>query len=151
VPCVSHTNLLSTVKSLIAETQGRHVASQSASALLADSSLHTAPSGASDPHGLADVKLGIITAELAVAENAAVLLTGDSLPERALAFLSEEVLVLVREDRLVADLITAQARLPVPPPFYLAWVAGPSKTADIEQALVIGAHGPRNLMVLPYS
>jgi L-lactate dehydrogenase complex protein LldG len=28
------------------------------------------------------------------------------------------------------------------------FVCGPSKTADIEQSLVIGAHGPRSLVVL---
>ena len=33
---------------------------------------------------------------------------------------------------------------------YLTLITGPSKTADIEQTLVKGAHGPRRLVVLPF-
>jgi L-lactate dehydrogenase complex protein LldG len=107
-----------------------------------------APQGAAQPHSLADVELGILTAELAVAENAAVLLSSRSLPERALAFLSQHLVVLVPAAALVPDLVTAQARLPVPPPHHLTWMSGPSKTADIEQTLVVGAHGSRSLTVI---
>ena len=60
-------------------------------------------------------------------------------------------MVLVPATALVADLVTAQARLPVPPPHHLTWMSGPSKTADIEQTLVVGAHGSRSLTVIAYT
>ncbi|GDY14862.1 hypothetical protein LBMAG53_37400 [Planctomycetota bacterium] len=100
------------------------------------------------------VGLGILVAELACAENAAVLLSSRSLPERGLAFLAQRLLVLVPRDRLVADFITAQnqaaALLQAHSDHHLTWMSGPSKTADIEQCLVIGAHGARSLIVAAY-
>jgi L-lactate dehydrogenase complex protein LldG len=145
LPQVERAELGNAVRSVITKAAGRHRASSHAASLLGE-----IPESAAEPHAFSDVTLAIVTAELAVAENGAVLLGATTLPERALAWLAEEVLVLVSEGALVPDLVTAQGRLPVPPPHYLTWVAGPSKTADIEQALVIGAHGPRRLAVLPY-
>jgi L-lactate dehydrogenase complex protein LldG len=128
---------------------GRCVASASAAPGLAGiPGWSLAPEGGANPHGLADVELGILTAELAVAENAALLLSARSLPERALAFLAQHLVVLVPERALVADLVTAQAGLSVAMPHHLTWMSGPSKTADIEQTLVIGAHGTRSLVVV---
>jgi L-lactate dehydrogenase complex protein LldG len=57
------------------------------------------------------------------------------------------VLVLSK-DRIVADLHEAYRLLARPLPGYGLFISGPSKTADIEQALVIGAQGPRSLVVL---
>ena len=54
-----------------------------------------------NPHAWDDVDLAIIVAELACAENAAVLLTSATLPERALAFLAQRTLVLVPNHALV--------------------------------------------------
>lgn len=112
-----------------------------------------APAPAADaPHAAEPVGLAILAGELAVAENAAVLLSADALPGRALAFLAQRILLLVPRDRLVGGFATAQAqaarlqrerRWP-----HLTWMSGPSKTADIEQCLVIGAHGARALTVV---
>lgn len=135
----------------VARAGGRCVASVSAVRLLTGiPGWQTAPDGGEKPHRLADVELGILTAEVAVAENAALLLSATSLPERALAFLAQHLLVLVPSTVLVPDLVTAQKALPVPPPHHLTWMSGPSKTADIEQTLVVGAHGARSLTALAY-
>lgn len=143
--------LAAAVTEAIGHAKGRCVASVSAAPLLAGvAGWATAPDGGGQPHGLADVDLGILTAEIAVAENAALLLSAKSLPERALAFLAQHLLVLVPTGVLLPDLVTAQLRLPSPPPHHLTWMSGPSKTADIEQTLVIGAHGARSLIVIAY-
>ena len=143
--------LQAAIAQVVAGAQGRIVASASAAPLLTGTKgWSLAPSGGEKPHDLADVDLGILTAEIAVAENAALLLSANSLPERGLAFLAQHLLVLVPAGVLLSDLITAQTRLPNPPPHHLTWMSGPSKTADIEQTLVIGAHGARSLTVIAH-
>jgi L-lactate dehydrogenase complex protein LldG len=152
---IARAALPAAVAKVIAEIvsgNSRCVASAAAAPLLAGvSGWSRAPDAASTPHQLADVELGLLTAELAVAENAALLTSARTLPERALAFLPQHLCILVPAGVLLADLVTAQARLPNPPPHHLTWISGPSKTADIEQTLVIGAHGARSLTVVAYT
>jgi L-lactate dehydrogenase complex protein LldG len=103
-----------------------------------------------DPASFADVAVAIATGAVGVAENGAVAVLGRDAPHRSLLFLAERVILLLDASRLVGDL---HAGLRALPPDALAhhhvtWIAGPSKTADIEQALVLGAHGPRALAVV---
>jgi L-lactate dehydrogenase complex protein LldG len=108
-----------------------------------------------DPHQLADVDLAILPGELAVAENAAVWVTGARVPQRVAYFLSQHVALVVPSDRVVDNMHEAYEWLHreagADGPFATArwgtFMSGPSKTADIEQALVIGAHGARSLHV----
>jgi len=148
---VDRASMAAAASEAIARAGGRCVASITAAPLLEGvAGWSVAHDGGTRPHALDDVQLGVLTAEAAVAENAAVLLSARSLPERALAFLAQHLLVLVPANTLVPDLVTAQSRLSIPLPQHLTWMSGPSKTADIEQTLVIGAHGSRSLMVIAY-
>lgn len=85
---------------------------------------------------------------LGVAESGAIWVVPVDAHARQQLFLSERVAIVVHEQDVVETLHDAYARLnPASAPF-ACFVAGPSKTADIEQALVIGAHGPLALTVL---
>jgi L-lactate dehydrogenase complex protein LldG len=92
----------------------------------------------------------VLEASVGVAENGAVWLSDRELPRRVLPFIAEHVLVLLRLDRLVPDLHAAYARIGAADYGYGLFLSGPSKTADIEQSLVIGAQGAKSLQVYLY-
>jgi len=106
------------------------------------------PSAVSDPHELADLDVAILPGEFAVAENAAVWVTDRQLRQRAAYFLTQHLVLVVSRTEIVDHLHQAYERLRFDGPGYGLFISGPSKTADIEQSLVIGAHGPRSLTVL---
>jgi L-lactate dehydrogenase complex protein LldG len=102
----------------------------------------------SDPHQLADVDFCVLPAELGVAENGACWIVHHGGANRAAAYLTQHLAVVVPANALVHNLHEAYERVRIPSPGFAMWLSGPSKTADIEQALVIGAHGARSCTVL---
>ena len=100
----------------------------------------------SDPHALADVDFCVVPAEFGVAENGACWVTDHGRANRAVCFLTQHLAVVVGE--LVHNMHEAYARIDLPKRGFSMFLSGPSKTADIEQALVIGAHGARSCTIL---
>lgn len=106
------------------------------------------PSPATVSAVLAAVDVMVCPGTIGVAESGAVWVTEAQMGHRAAPFLAEHLVLVVPVDGLVVDLEEAYRRLRIEEEAFGVWIAGPSKTADIEQSLVIGAHGPRSLLVL---
>ena len=101
-----------------------------------------------DPRSLATLDLFICQAEVGVAESGALWLATSDRIHRAALYLAERVVIVIAANAIVANLHDAYRCINVRATVFGTFVAGPSKTADIEQALVIGAHGPRELTVI---
>jgi L-lactate dehydrogenase complex protein LldG len=99
------------------------------------------------PRDLSDLDIALLRGTLGVAESGAVWLEPQDASERAALFLAAHVILLLPRAALVPDLHAAYARIDFTASSFGCFVCGPSKTADIEQALVIGAHGPKSLEV----
>lgn len=97
---------------------------------------------------LATVQLAVLPARLGVAENGAVWVAEADMGHRALPFIAEHVVLVLPADRLVGNMHQVWPCVADHPGGYGVFIAGPSRTADIEQALVLGAHGPRSLRVV---
>lgn len=100
-----------------------------------------------DPHSLENVDLAIIRAHFGVAENAALWITEDLMQQRVVPFICQQLAVVVSKNEILATMHDAYARIGEAEYGFGAFIAGPSKTADIEQSLVLGAHGPKGMTV----
>lgn len=105
------------------------------------------PDRVDDPRALVDVDLGVVNGSFGVAENGAVWIAQD-IRHKALYFGATALLVVIPGDAIVNTMHEAVVRPEVDDFGYGCFMSGPSKTADIEQALVFGAHGPMSLTVL---
>lgn len=99
----------------------------------------------SDPHDLENIDVGIVAAQFGVAENGAVWLTDAHLKHRAILFIVQHLVILVPRNQIVNTMQDAYERISFEGLGFGVFLSGPSKTADIEQSLVIGAHGPRSM------
>ncbi|MEX0601167.1 MAG: LUD domain-containing protein [Rhodothermales bacterium] len=96
----------------------------------------------------ANVDVLVCAGTLGVAENGAVWVPESGMGLRAAPFLAQHLVLVVSRTEIVEDMHAAYDRIRIDEDGFGAFIAGPSKTADIEQSLVIGAHGPRSLLVL---
>lgn len=105
------------------------------------------PDSIEDAKQLNGIELGIVKGEIGVAENGCVWIPQNT-RNRALYFISEFLVIILDKDKLVNNMHEAYAKLEFSDKGYGVFISGPSKTADIEQALVVGAHGARGVTVI---
>jgi L-lactate dehydrogenase complex protein LldG len=105
---------------------------------------------ATDPHSLENVSLAILPGQFGVAENAAIWVDDARMGQRSLPFITEHLVLVVEKSDVVSNMHQAYARLVEQNNLsgFGVFISGPSKTADIEQSLVLGAHGSRSLLVV---
>ena len=98
-----------------------------------------------DNHDLADVELMLLPTHFGVAENGSCWVNDELYHERLLPFIPQHLVFILNKEQIVATMHHAYQRIADKSYGFGAFIAGPSKTADIEQSLVLGAHGPRSL------
>lgn len=101
----------------------------------------------SSPHDLYNVDVALLKAHFGVAENGAVWLTENDMHHRALPFICQHLAVIINIQAIVPTMHHAYKLIDGTTYGFGTFIAGPSKTADIEQSLVIGAHGARSMTV----
>ncbi|MEZ6089774.1 MAG: LUD domain-containing protein [Pirellulaceae bacterium] len=100
-----------------------------------------------DAHQLANLDYVVARAEFGVAENGAMWITDREIRHRASLFITQHLAMVVWRGAILSNMHQAYERIASPGTPFGLFVAGPSKTADIEQSLVLGAHGCRTLTV----
>ncbi len=105
------------------------------------------PDMVSEAQDLNGTDVGIIEGDIAVAENGCVWVP-QTMKERVVCFVSENLVILVHRDKIVNNMHEAYRRIHMTEYGYGCFISGPSKTADIEQALVMGAQGARGVTVI---
>ena len=96
---------------------------------------------------LAAVDTAYIQGNVAVAENGAIWLYESNMGNRLLPFICQHLVIVIQKKNIVATMHHAYQQIESVKEGFGVFLAGPSKTADIEQSLVIGAHGARSLIV----
>jgi L-lactate dehydrogenase complex protein LldG len=97
---------------------------------------------------LAEITTALTKAAFAVADMGSVVFIYDRSRTSQPYFLSDCVIVLVSKSDLVANHFTLLEKLDPVEAKNMVFVTGPSRTADIEKILILGAHGPRRLVIL---
>jgi len=90
----------------------------------------------------------VLQGNFGVAENGAIWLEDKDMPNRILPFITQHLILQVNVKAIVPTMQNAYRQITLSETGFGVFISGPSKTADIEQSLVYGAHGAKELTVL---
>lgn len=96
------------------------------------------PDTAATPQDLDGTDVSVVEGTVGCAENACVWIP-QTMKQRAVCFICEYLVILLDRKKIVSNMHEAYDRIEMPEQGFGAFISGPSKTADIEQALVYGA------------
>ena len=105
------------------------------------------PDEVSAPQELDGTDVTVVEGTVACAENACVWIP-QTMKQRAEIFIPEYLVIIVDRKNIVSNMHEAYSRIEMPETGFGAFISGPSKTADIEQALVYGAQSFCGLTIL---
>jgi len=96
--------------------------------------------------------VGVVEGKIGVAENACVWIP-QQMKEKAVCFASQQLVIVLHADDIVNNMHEAYAHIEASKEYFQQYkfgtfISGPSKTADIESALVYGAQAARGVTVL---
>lgn len=121
----------------------KHIASNVEGITIADEN----PDTVERAQDLDHTDLGIVRGEVGVAENGCIWIP-QTMKERAVCFISEQLVIILDRRNIVNNMHEAYDRITMTGYGYGCFISGPSKTADIAQALVMGAQAARSVTVI---
>jgi len=105
------------------------------------------PDTVTSPQELNGTDLAIIDGEVGVAENGCVWIP-QNVKEKVIYFIAEYLVIVLDKSNVVNNMHEAYDKLRFNESGFGVFISGPSKTADIEQSLVVGAHGAKGVTVI---
>ena len=105
------------------------------------------PDTVAEANELNGTDVGVIRGVFGVAENGCIWVP-QTMKEKAVCFISEYLVILLDREQIVNNMHEAYNRVEFNSYGYGCFISGPSKTADIAQALVMGAQAARGVTVV---
>ena len=105
------------------------------------------PDTVDDASDLNGTDVAVVRGQLGVAENGCIWVP-QTMKGRAVCFISEYLVILLSREAIVSNMHQAYQNIRMTDYGYGCFISGPSKTADIAQALVMGAQAARGVTVV---
>lgn len=110
------------------------------------------PDNVAEAQDLMRVDVGVVEGRIGVAENACIWIP-QTMKEKAICFASEQLVIVLNRQDIVNNMHEAYERIAASKEYFQqfkfgTFISGPSKTADIESALVYGAQAARGVTVV---
>jgi len=96
----------------------------------------------------ADASIGISEVEWALTDTGSLVSDQSAVEQRLASTLPTIHVAIIGTDRILADKTAVFSRITPRTSRYIAFITGPSRTADIERVLTIGVHGPKRLVIV---